>query len=178
MATGASTADLAVILADVHRSGDPLVQTRRHTYICHLLGVRRLVLAVNKLDLVGYDQAVFDAYVAKYLAFARNLGVTDVQCIPVSALRGDNVVARSANMPWYTGPALLEYLEAVDVVPEGAQRPFRMPVQWVNRPDRRLPRFRRHAGQRHDPAGRPHPGAAVGPGGRGFAHRHPRRRPA
>ena len=134
MATGASTADIAIILADAYRSIDLLTQTRRHTYICSMLGIRKLVLAVNKMDLVGYRQDVFEAYVAKYLAFARELGIEHVECIPISALRGDNVVVPSANMPWYHGPALLPYLETVDVVGDDLGRPFRLPVQWVNRP--------------------------------------------
>ena len=134
MATGASTADIAIILADAYRSTDLLTQTRRHTYICSMLGIRKLVLAVNKMDLVGYRQDVFEAYVAKYLAFARELGIEHVECIPISALRGDNVVVPSANMPWYHGPALLPYLETVDVVGDDLGRPFRLPVQWVNRP--------------------------------------------
>lgn len=135
MATGASTADLAIILGDVHRSRELLTQTRRHTYICSMLGVRKLVLAVNKMDLVGYDQAVFAAYTAKYLAFAKQLGIEDVACIPISALLGDNVVAPSSHMPWYHGPALLPYLETVEIAPQDEKRPFRMPVQWVNRPN-------------------------------------------
>ena len=134
MATGASTADIAIILADAYRSTDLLTQTRRHTYICSMLGIRKLVLAVNKMDLVGYRPDVFEAYVAKYLAFARELGIEHVECIPISALRGDNVVVPSANMPWYHGPALLPYLETVDVVGDDLGRPFRLPVQWVNRP--------------------------------------------
>jgi len=134
MATGASTADIAIILADAYRSTDLLTQTRRHTYICSMLGIRKLILAVNKMDLVGYSQDVFEAYVAKYLAFARELGIEHVECIPISALRGDNVVVSSPNMPWYHGPALLPYLETVDVIGDDLGRPFRLPVQWVNRP--------------------------------------------
>ena len=135
MATGASTADLAIILADVHRSSELLTQTRRHSYICSMLGIRHIVLAVNKMDLVQYDQGVFKAYVAKYMAFARELGLAEVEAIPLSALRGDNVVAPSKHMPWYRGPALLPYLETVEFGREAASRPFRMPVQWVNRPN-------------------------------------------
>jgi bifunctional enzyme CysN/CysC len=135
MATGASTADLAIILADVHRSSELLTQTRRHTYICSMLGIRQLVLAVNKMDLVGYSQKVFDAYVAKYMSFAKELGIEQVQCIPISALRGDNVVAPSPSMSWYRGAALLPYLETVDIVGDDLKRPMRLPVQWVNRPN-------------------------------------------
>jgi len=135
MATGASTADLAIILADVHRSGELLTQTRRHSYICSMLGIRHIVLAVNKMDLVHYERAAFDAYTDKYRAFARGLGLTQVQCIPMSALLGDNVVAPSSHMNWYRGPALLPYLETVDVARMSSTRPLRMPVQWVNRPN-------------------------------------------
>jgi len=135
MATGASTADLAVILADAGTfRGELLTQTRRHTYIVSMLGIRHLVLAVNKMDMVAYDQGVFDSLAGKYREFAKHLGVEDVQCIPMSALKGDNVVTRSDRMPWYDGPALLPFLETVDFEGEPAQRPFRMPVQWVNRP--------------------------------------------
>lgn len=135
MATGASTADLAIILADVHRSSELLTQTRRHSYICSMLGIRHIVLAVNKMDLVQYDHAVFEAYAAKYMAFAKELGLAQVECIPISALRGDNVVAPSKHMPWYRGPALLPYLETVEFGREASTRPLRMPVQWVNRPN-------------------------------------------
>lgn len=135
MATGASTADLAIILADVHRSSELLTQTRRHSYICSMLGIRHIVLAVNKMDLVQYDQGTFEAYAAKYKAFAKELGLTQVEAIPISALRGDNVVGSSKQMPWYHGPALLPYLETVDLGGESTSRPFRMPVQWVNRPN-------------------------------------------
>ena len=135
MATAASTADLAIILADARRSSELLTQTRRHSYICSMLGIRQIVLAVNKMDLVQYDHAVFEAYVAKYMAFAKELGLTQVECIPISALRGDNVVAPSRQMSWYRGPALLPYLETVEFGRESAARPLRMPVQWVNRPN-------------------------------------------
>ena len=143
MATGASTADAAVILADVSRGTELLTQTRRHTFICKLVGIRHLILAVNKMDLVGYQQAVFDAYAAKYRDFARQIGIGDVVCIPVSALRGDNVVKPSANMPWYRGLPLLACLESVDIAETNAGGAFRMPVQWVNRPNRE---FRGYAG--------------------------------
>jgi len=134
MATGASTADLAIILADVHRSSELLTQTRRHTYICSMLGIPRLVLAVNKMDLVNFEQSVFDNYTAKYIAFAKKLGIKDVTCIPISALRGDNVVGPSPQMTWFHGPALLPYLETVEIAEKEEKRALRMPVQWVNRP--------------------------------------------
>ncbi|HET6794973.1 MAG TPA: sulfate adenylyltransferase subunit CysN [Acidimicrobiales bacterium] len=135
MVTGASTAELAVILVDARKG--LLTQTRRHTYLVSLLGVRRLVVAVNKLDLTGYDEAVFRAIEADYRAFAAKLGLDDVTCIPVSALHGDNITARSDNTPWYRGPALLEHLESVEVDGQGGagEGPFRLPVQTVIRPD-------------------------------------------
>jgi bifunctional enzyme CysN/CysC len=134
MVTGASTADLAVILVDARKG--VLTQTRRHSYLVHLLGIRHLVLAVNKMDLVGYDQAAFDAIVGDYAAFAASIGVESFVAVPISGLRGDNITTRSARTGWYDGPTLLEHLERVPVDAAGAQaRPFRMPVQWVNRPN-------------------------------------------
>jgi bifunctional enzyme CysN/CysC len=133
-ATGASTADLAIILADVHRSSALLTQTRRHSYICAMLSIRHIVLAVNKMDLVQYDQSVFEAYAARYRDFAGQLGLTEVECIPLSALRGDNVVVPSPHMGWYRGSALLPYLETVETGRQSGTRPLRMQVQWGNRP--------------------------------------------
>ena len=133
MVTGASTADLAVILVDARKG--VLVQTRRHSYLCHLLGIRHFVLAVNKMDLVGYDQVAFDAIAADYARFAASIGISGVTAIPISGFRGDNIVAASAQMPWYRGPSLIEHLERVEVVARDAAGPFRIPVQWVNRPD-------------------------------------------
>ncbi|NVE95497.1 sulfate adenylyltransferase subunit CysN [Altererythrobacter lutimaris] len=135
MATGASTADLAVILVDARKG--MLVQTRRHSYICHLLGIRHLVLAVNKMDLIDYDQATFDKIVEDYRAFAAEVGIEDFTAIPISGFRGDNITASpSANTPWYKGPPLIEHLETVQLANTAAQaRSFRMPVQWVNRPN-------------------------------------------
>jgi bifunctional enzyme CysN/CysC len=133
MATGASTAELAVILVDARKG--ILAQTRRHSYIAHLLGIRNLVLAVNKMDLVGYSEERWDEIVADYRAFAAEIGLPDFTALPVSGLRGDNVSEPSANMPWYEGPTLLRHLEEVPLDEEGLQRgPFRMPVQYVNRP--------------------------------------------
>ncbi|HEV2569274.1 sulfate adenylyltransferase subunit CysN [Sphingomonas sp.] len=134
MVTGASTADLAVILVDARKG--VLTQTRRHSYLAHLIGIRNIVLAVNKMDLVSYDRAVFDAIVADYRAFAASIGIGGFVAMPISGFKGDNITARSANTPWYDGPPLIEHLETVelDVTAEGA-RPFRMPVQWVNRPN-------------------------------------------
>jgi bifunctional enzyme CysN/CysC len=133
MATGASTADLAVVLVDARKG--LLTQTRRHSYIVSLLGIRHVVLAVNKMDLVGYDQAVFDAIVDGYRELAAQLGIPHVQAIPLSALKGDNMISGSAAMPWYKGLSLLEHLEAVQVEPASADAAFRLPVQWVNRPN-------------------------------------------
>ncbi|MBS3960384.1 MAG: sulfate adenylyltransferase subunit CysN [Sandarakinorhabdus sp.] len=134
MVTGASTADLAVILVDARKG--VLTQTRRHSYLAHLIGIRNLVLAVNKMDLVGYDQAVFDAIAADYRAFADTIGIGAFTAIPISGFRGDNITTLSPNTPWYAGPTLVAHLEDVPVDSEVAQgAPFRMPVQWVNRPN-------------------------------------------
>jgi len=133
MATGASTAEAAVLLADARKG--VLTQTRRHSYIVSLLGIRHLVLAVNKMDLVDWDQASFERIAADYRAFAGQLGIRHVSCIPVSAITGDNVSRSSEAMPWYQGPTLLGYLEALEVERDESHRPFRFPVQWVNRPN-------------------------------------------
>jgi len=133
MATGASNSDLAVILIDARKG--VLTQTRRHAYIVSLLGIRHVVLAVNKIDLVGFQQSVFDSIVAEFQKFAEPLGFTNMVAIPMSARFGDNVTSKSQNTPWYKGPALLEHLEAVDVDTALADKPFRLPVQWVNRPN-------------------------------------------
>jgi len=134
MVTGASTADLAVILIDARKG--VLTQTRRHSYLAHLIGIRNLVLAVNKMDLIGFDEAKYAAIVTAYRAFAASIGIKDVVAIPISGLGGDNISTRSAKMPWYTGTSLLEHLETVQFDANAAQElPFRMPVQWVNRPN-------------------------------------------
>jgi bifunctional enzyme CysN/CysC len=133
MVTGASTADVAVILIDARKG--VLTQTRRHSYLVSLIGIRNVVLAVNKLDMVGYSQDVFERIVADYRAFAQDIGLGGFTAIPMSALRGDNITESSANTPWYDGPPLMTWLEGVELDAETAQRqPFRMPVQWVNRP--------------------------------------------
>jgi bifunctional enzyme CysN/CysC len=144
MVTGASTADLAVILVDARKG--VLVQTRRHSYLAHLLGIRHLVLAVNKMDLVGYDQLTFDEIVADYRGFATGIGIEAFTAIPISGFKGDNITAApSAETPWYAGPSLIEHLESVEIEGMAAQaRPFRLPVQWVNRPNLD---FRGFAGQ-------------------------------
>jgi bifunctional enzyme CysN/CysC len=134
MVTGASTADLAVILIDARKG--VLTQTRRHSYLAHLIGIRNLVLAVNKMDLIGYDQAKYDAIVKDYRAFATQIGIADFIAMPISGLGGDNIAARSEHMPWYKGPTLMEHLETVELDVNADQaKPFRMPVQWVNRPN-------------------------------------------
>ena len=134
MVTGASTADLAVILIDARKG--VLTQTRRHSYLAHLIGIRHIVLAVNKMDLVGYDQVTFDAIVADYAAFATSIGIEHFTAIPISGFKGDNVTALSGNTPWYVGPTLIDYLETVELDSETDRtKPFRMPVQWVNRPN-------------------------------------------
>ncbi len=135
MVTGASTADLAVILVDARKG--VLVQTRRHSYLAHLLGISNVVLAVNKMDLVGYEQATFDAIVADYAAFARTIGIETFTAVPISGFKGDNVTASpSAATPWYAGPSLIDHLETVELATAlKADAPFRLPVQWVNRPN-------------------------------------------
>jgi bifunctional enzyme CysN/CysC len=141
MVTGASTADLAVILIDARKG--VLTQTRRHSYLAALLGIRHIVVAVNKMDLVGYSADIFNKIEREYREFARQIKLEAVTCIPVSAVVGDNVTLRSANTPWYLGKPLLEHLETVAVPDPAEGAPFRMPVQWVNRPN---PEFRGFAG--------------------------------
>jgi bifunctional enzyme CysN/CysC len=134
MVTGASTADLAVILIDARKG--VLTQTRRHSYLAHLIGIRNLVLAVNKMDLIGYDQDKYDAIVADYRAFAKSIGIENFTPMPISGFIGDNITAKSENTPWYTGVPLMEHLENVELdVTADQAKPFRMPVQWVNRPN-------------------------------------------
>lgn len=133
MATGASTADLAVVLVDARKG--VLTQTRRHAFIASLMGIRHVVLAVNKIDLVDFSQERFEAIADEFRATTEGLGFRTLQAIPISARHGDGVIAPSANMPWYDGPSLLSYLEGVEVERDTLSRPFRMPVQWVNRPD-------------------------------------------
>ncbi|WP_457299105.1 bifunctional sulfate adenylyltransferase/adenylyl-sulfate kinase NodQ [Phyllobacterium sp. P5_D12] len=133
MATGASTADLAIVLVDARQG--ILRQTRRHSFITSLLGIRNIILAVNKIDLVDYSQDVFDKIVADYQEFASKLGFKTIQAIPLSARFGDNVIGPSANLPWYKGPALLQHLENVPLESADDARPFRFPVQFVNRPN-------------------------------------------
>ncbi|HMS20960.1 sulfate adenylyltransferase subunit CysN [uncultured Sphingorhabdus sp.] len=134
MFTGASTADLAVILIDARKG--VLVQTRRHSYLCNLIGIKNIVLAVNKMDLIDYDQARYDAIVADYAAFAAEIGIKSFTPMPISGFKGDNITANSANTPWYTGKPLIEHLETVEIDNTTDQmKPFRLPVQWVNRPN-------------------------------------------
>lgn len=134
MVTGASTADLAVILIDARKG--VLVQTRRHSFLCHQLGIRNIVLAVNKMDLVDYDQATYDAIVADYQAFADEIGIESFTAMPISGFKGDNITANSKNTPWYDGPPLVAHLETVELAnTQSAEKPFRMAVQWVNRPN-------------------------------------------
>jgi bifunctional enzyme CysN/CysC len=163
MVTGASTADLAVILIDARKG--VLQQTRRHSYLVHLLGIRHVVLAVNKMDLVGYDQATFDAIVADYRAFASEIGIAEFTAIPLSGFKGDNITAApSENTPWYDGPALIAHLETVEVDAAAAQAlPFRLPVQWVNRPNLD---FRGFAGQIASGVVRPGDAVRIVPSGK------------
>jgi len=135
MVTGASTADLAVILIDARKG--VLTQTRRHSYLVSLVGIRHVVLAVNKLDLVGYSEKIFNEIDREYRAFIERLdgSIERVTSIPLAALRGDNIAEASANTPWYTGPNLLEFLENVEIAASSTNVPLRMPVQWVNRPN-------------------------------------------
>jgi bifunctional enzyme CysN/CysC len=134
MVTGASTADLAVILIDARKG--VLTQTRRHSYLAKLLGIKNIVLAVNKMDLIDYDQAKYDAILAAYTTFATSIGITEFTSIPISGFKGDNITSHSPNMRWYDGPTLMDHLETVEINIEADQaKPFRMPVQWVNRPN-------------------------------------------
>ncbi len=134
MVTGASTADLACILIDARKG--VLVQTKRHSFLCHQLGIKNLVLAVNKMDLIDYDQAKYDAIIEDYHKFAESIGIENFTAIPISGLAGDNITIQSENTGWYDGPTLMQHLEAVEVRSDASlTKPFRMPVQWVNRPN-------------------------------------------
>ncbi len=133
MVTGASTADLAIILIDARKG--VLVQTRRHSYLVSLIGIKKVVLAINKMDLVDYSKDVFERIVEEYKAFAARIGLTDIVAIPISGLKGDNIATASEHTPWYHGPILMAYLETVEIEENAQSRPFRFPVQWVNRPN-------------------------------------------
>ncbi|WP_308908986.1 sulfate adenylyltransferase subunit CysN [Pseudokordiimonas caeni] len=133
MATGASTADLAILLIDARRG--VLTQTRRHSFIASLLGIKHVVLAINKMDLMDYSEYVFRDIEAEYRTFAAELGALNITAIPMSALKGDNILTPSPEMPWYNGPTLMHHLETVQVEDARQSGPFRMPVQWVNRPN-------------------------------------------
>ena len=155
MVTGASTADLAVILIDARKG--VLTQTRRHSFLAHLIGIKHIVLAVNKMDLVGYDKSVFDRITLAYRAFASEIGITNFTAIPISGFKGDNITALSGNTPWFKGPALIEHLENVEIGAAADEaKPFRLPVQWVNRPNLD---FRGFSGQLA--SGKVRPGDAV-----------------
>lgn len=155
MVTGASTADLAVILIDARKG--VLVQTRRHSYLAKLLGIRNIVLAVNKMDLIDYDQTKYDAIVAEYTEFAASIGISDFTPMPISGFKGDNITDKSANTPWYNGLPLMAHLETVALDNEADQaKPLRMAVQWVNRPNLD---FRGFSGQ--IATGTVHPGDAI-----------------
>ena len=142
MATGASTAELAILMVDARHG--IMTQTRRHSTIVHLLGVKKIVLAINKMDLVDYDETIYKKIIADYQTFAQDIGIHDFKAIPVSALKGDNITERSQNMDWYDGLSLIEYLETVPLNTVKSDTPFSMPVQWVNRPNLD---FRGFAGQ-------------------------------
>ena len=134
MVTGASTADCAVIIIDARKG--VLVQTRRHSFLCQQLGIRNLVLAVNKMDLIDYDETKFNAIVSDYAKFAESIGIESFHAVPISGLAGDNITSRSDNTDWYGGPVLIDLLETMQISNTASQKkPFRMPVQWVNRPN-------------------------------------------
>jgi bifunctional enzyme CysN/CysC len=155
MVTGASTADLAVILIDARKG--VLTQTRRHSFLAHLIGIKHIVLAVNKMDLVDYDKTIFDRITLAYRAFASEIGITNFTAIPISGFKGDNITALSDNTPWFKGPALIEHLENVEIGAAADEaKPFRLPVQWVNRPNLD---FRGFSGQLA--SGKVRPGDAV-----------------
>jgi bifunctional enzyme CysN/CysC len=134
MFTGASTADLAIMMIDARKG--VLVQTRRHSYLCNLIGIKNIVLAVNKMDLVDYSQQAFDEIVADYTAFAHEIGIKSFTAMPISGFKGDNITTLSENTPWFTGQPLIEHLESVELdLTTDQTKPFRLPVQWVNRPN-------------------------------------------
>jgi len=133
MATGASTADLAILMIDARKGA--LTQTKRHSFIVGLLGIKNIILVINKMDLIDYDQATFERIDQDYRTFASDLGFDEIVSIPMSALAGDNILENSDNTPWYSGPTLMEHLESVEITSEKNEKPFRFPVQWVNRPN-------------------------------------------
>ena len=162
MVTGASTADLAVILIDARKG--VLTQTRRHSFLVSLIGIRHIVLAVNKMDLVGYDAGVFERIVADYRQFAFEIGLTNILAIPISGLKGDNITSASEATPWYGGPTLMQHLESVEIDEDRLQGlPLRLPVQWVNRPNLD---FRGFAGEIASGVARPGDKVRVLPSGR------------
>jgi bifunctional enzyme CysN/CysC len=161
MVTGASTADLAIILVDARHGVQ--TQTRRHSFLVSLIGIKRVVVAINKMDLVGYSKDVYERIEKDYREFAAQIGLSDILCIPMSALKGDNIIEKSAATPWYAGPALMDHLETVQIEDDLQARPFRLPVQWVNRPNLD---FRGFSGQIASGIVRPGDRVRVQPSGR------------
>ncbi len=161
MVTGASTADLAIILVDARHGVQ--TQTRRHSFLVSLIGIKRVVVAINKMDLVGYSKDVYERIERDYRDFAAQIGLSDILCIPMSALKGDNIIEKSAATPWYAGPALMDHLETVQIEDDLQARPFRLPVQWVNRPNLD---FRGFSGQIASGIVRPGDRVRVQPSGR------------
>ncbi|WP_019918130.1 sulfate adenylyltransferase subunit CysN [Methyloversatilis discipulorum] len=161
MVTGASTADLAIILVDARHGVQ--TQTRRHSFLVSLIGIKRVVVAINKMDLVGYSKDVYERIEKDYREFAAQIGLSDILCIPMSALKGDNIIEKSAATPWYAGPALMDHLETVQIEDDLQARPFRLPVQWVNRPNLD---FRGFSGQIASGTVRPGDRVRVQPSGR------------
>ncbi len=139
MVTGASTASLAIILIDANKG--VLTQTRRHSYLVSLIGIRHIVLAINKMDMVGYSKDIFETILHEYRKFAEQIGLTSIVAIPISALLGENITERSTQTPWYTGPTLMQHLETVQIDDHSQTAPFRLPVQWVNRPNQHFRGF-------------------------------------
>ena len=176
MATGASNAELAILLVDARKG--LLEQTRRHAAIVSLLGIRHVVLAVNKIDLVEFSEARFREIEAAFAAFAAPLAFHSVVAIPLSARLGDNVAAPSERTPWYAGPALLAHLETVETDLDAAEAPLRFPVQWVNRPDGEFRGFAGTVASRPRRGGRSDRRRGLRPDEPRGAHRELRRRPA
>ena len=175
MVTGASTASLAIILIDANKG--VLTQTRRHSYLVSLIGIRHVVLAINKMDMVGFSRDIFETILQEYREFAAQVGLESIVAIPISALHGDNITELSTSTPWYLGPTLMGHLETVQIDDQRQTAPFRLPVQWVNRPNQAFRGFAGTIASGSGPSGRSAARVALGQGEHRRPHRHEGRRP-